>query len=185
MQQSPKARTLPDLLHVREIQVEIHLSEWQVKKVSEIDPLPRFVHPGTFVQEQLVVSLPDDFEARSTQREAKVWNVLKPDQIARLWQLYLQRNGIYSIARSDVQSQLDFSEDQRLKVSRAKLTYNLAIKNLALKQSKMALDPKKVRDVLAKAESELYDGLMVVPTSEQQRTLEELKGKEFKFPKET
>ena len=174
------------LLHREDVQTELKLTDRQKKIWLELDPLPKPKRAATFQADPLVIPDPDIVEKKDFEREKKAWSILGPSQTLRLRELFVQRAGPRALLQSDVQFELELSEEQRDRVSQAKTKYvstvHQLIDKLARTKSEIGrLDPKKVNDALAANDRRLADELDMVMTNEQRIHLEKMGGRKFTF----
>jgi len=109
--------------------------------------------------------------------------VLEPDQMKRLKQLQLQREGVFAIGRPDIAKQLGLSEEQVGKVREliASLRPDRAKMRELFQQGRDA-----VRKYFAEREQrrkEVEKKILEVLTPEQRKKWEQMIGKPFEFPR--
>lgn len=182
----PEDSTIADLLHREDVQAEIKLTDKQRKKLNEVDPLPKFVNTGTFESDKIVIVDPELALKKEDERERKVWLLLSPDQVTRIFQLHVQRNGVRTITRSDVQAHLQFTDSQKDSIRLAVAGRQMDLRDLIKLQKTKGLerdrvDPKKLEQKVNLVEQKYTDALRDILTLDQVNALEALGGKKFVF----
>lgn len=178
--------SMAGMLHREDVQAELKFSKSQKTKWSEIDRLPRSARGSTFDGDPMDILDPDVIERRDTEREAKVWRFLGPDQSVRMLELFVQRNGVRTLLRSDYQKRLALTEDQVDQVRQAKARHDGDLRGLMKKIKGVnteigRLDPKKVANVRASIEKTLVEDLDKIATQEQRNQIDTLGGRKFRF----
>ena len=121
-------------------------------------------------------------EERAKNADESIKTILKPEQLTRLSELRLQREGVRAWSREEVQKQLNLTDEQKAK-----------IKTLTEAQAQGGGDFRNFRDMSdeerAKAREEMearreaFDkGMAEVLTPEQKETWAKLQGAKFEFP---
>lgn len=178
--------SMAGMLHREDVQAEVKFTKQQKIKWSEIDRPPKSSRGSTFEDDPLEILDPDAVEKRDKERETRVWRFLGPDQSVRMLELFVQRNGVRVLLRSDYQKLLSLTEDQIDQVLQAKARYDGDVRALMKKVKSVnteigRLDPKKVANVRTAIDKTLVDDLDRIPTQEQRNQIDTLGGKKFRF----
>lgn len=170
-----------------QVQEEIKVSEEQKKQIDEGLAELR----GGFNFQELQGLSAEDREKRMEEMrkkaetagkafEEKMNKILKPEQLARLKELSLQRQGAMALLRPDIAKDLGLTEDQRKKMQgifeSARSANQPNLRELSQEEREKVMTEN--REKLEKAQAEL----LAVLTDDQKAKYAELKGKEFKFP---
>jgi hypothetical protein len=107
---------------------------------------------------------------------AQLPTILKPAQYTRLRGLLLQKASFTALMRKDVQTDLAFTKEQRLKVVAAQAALAAKFKTIQKLKDRKAMRPQIIAAVNAHNEA-----LQAILTTEQAAKFETMKGKPFKF----
>jgi Spy/CpxP family protein refolding chaperone len=169
------------LLGMDEVRKEIGTTDEQNKQIDELQQELRgsfggFQGFGDLSAEERQKRM-DEIRKKGEEIDAKLARVLKPEQLDRLNQLRVQREGALALTRADVQEKLGFSQEQKDKVRKAQEAgrppagFNF--------QNASDEDRAKLREAREKAEADT----LAVLTPEQKKKFDEMKGKPFEFPR--
>lgn len=179
------------LLRMPEVQKELNLGEEQIK---EVDAALEQIGPGRggFNFQELQNLSEEDRQKRMEEMRAKAEEatkaaeekmnkILKPEQLARLKQLNLQRQGAMALSRPDIAKDLGLTESQQEKLRGIQASARPAggggrNQNLSDEERQKLFAEMRERQEKAQAD------MLAVLTDEQKTKFAELKGKEFTFP---
>jgi hypothetical protein len=178
------------LLGIPEVRKELNVSDEQGKEIDDVLAKVREARGGFNFQD--FQSLGEDErqkrmdEMRKKGEEAdkaaqeKLDKILKPEQLARLNQLSLQRQGLMALARPEVAKQLGLSQEQQDKIKKIQDESRPQPRgfgqNLSDEERQKLFAERQERQEKAQAET------LAVLTDDQKTKWTELKGKEFDFP---
>ncbi|HET6881720.1 MAG TPA: hypothetical protein VFI31_16270 [Pirellulales bacterium] len=178
------------LLRAPEVQKELNLSEEQTKQVDEA---LADLNPGRggFNFQELQNLSDEDRQKRMEEMrkkgeeamkaaEEKMNKILKPEQLTRLKQLALQRQGVMALTRPEVAKDLGLTKEQQEKIREIQASTRPEggrnFQDLSDEErQKLFAEMNERRE---KAQTEM----LAVLTADQKAKFEELKGKEFDFP---
>jgi len=166
------------LLGMDEVRKEVGTTDEQNKQIDEIqqDLRSGFQGFGDLSADERQKRM-DEMRKKGEEADAKLAKVLKPEQLDRLGQLRIQREGAAALARADVQAKLGLSKEQKDKIVKAQegarppADFNF--------QNATDEDRTKLREAREKAEADTVAAL----TPEQKKKFDEMKGKPFEFPR--
>lgn len=180
------------LLGMPEVQKELKLTEEQTKDVDESLAQLRPGRGGFNFQELQNLSEEDrrkrmeelraKAEEASKAAEEKMNKILKPEQLARLKQLTLQRQGAMALTRPDVAKDLGLSDEQQDKLRGIQASARQGggggrnFQDLSDEERQKLIAEGRARQEKAQAD------MLAVLTADQKAKFTELKGKEFTFP---
>ena len=117
----------------------------------------------------------ENMAAMSAKSEAKLGEILDPNQMNRLVGLYLQKDGVRTFSSKTVSTSLEITAEQKTKI--AELEAN------AGEEMRAAMTPgADFRDVMEKLRKDGEEKTMAVLTAAQKANMEKLKGAKFEFP---
>jgi hypothetical protein len=178
------------LLDNKDFQKDLNLTEDQVKKATDAADEVFKKHADDF----------KDLDFRSEEGRAKMQEVnraisketakafegiLKPEQMKRLKQIELQgqlRFGVGAYNDAELQASLKLTDEQKAKIKT--ISDDLRKEREELFKD-AGMDPQKQREMRQKMQGlnkEASDKVNKVLTADQKKTLDDLKGEEFKFP---
>lgn len=193
-----------DLLRIEEVQKEIGVTEEQKTELAKVvESLRTAERAGGFNREEYQKLTEEErtkrreefeklteeertkrFEEMDKQRQERskkadesIKALLKPEQWTRLSELRLQREGVRSWSREDVQKQLGLTEEQVAKVKTLTSAQGPDFRDLSSEE-----EIAKLREEM-KARREAFDkGMAEVLTEDQKATWTKLQGTKFEFP---
>lgn len=182
----PGGGGLAGLLRMPEVQAELKVDDAQ-KALLEGVMRPQF-GPGGFRGGQPgerpnFEEIRKQMEARRLEQEKKIAEVLDKNQMARLKQLDLQRQGIRAIGRPDVQTALKLSADQKSKVQAALQAERTGVQALFQPSGDggrpdfQTIGPK-MQELRASTDAKLN----AVLTPQQKTQFTQMQGAKFNFP---
>ena len=109
--------------------------------------------------------------------------ILKPEQIARMGELRLQREGVNAFARTEIADKLGLTDEQKDKLRKIQADSRAAVTGgggnfFDMSEEERQQAVAKMQEQRKKTE----EAMIGVLTDEQKTKLTEMKGKEFKFP---
>jgi Spy/CpxP family protein refolding chaperone len=179
------------LLGMPEVQKELKLSEEQTKEVGEALAALNPGRGGFNFQELQNLSEEDRQKRMDEMRkkaeesmkaaEEKMNKILKPEQLARLKQLSLQRQGSMALTRPEVAKDLGLTKEQQEKIQEIQAS----ARPQGGRQNFQDLSDEERQKLFAEANErreKAQADMLAVLTDDQKAKFEELKGKEFTFP---
>ena len=176
------------LLRIEEVQKELGVTDEQ--KAEFTKAMESMQGPGSFNREEFrklsqeerdkkLAEFRKEGEERSKKADEAVKALLKPEQWTRLSELRLQREGVRSWSREEVQTQLALTDEQKAKI---KTLAEAPIQGFRDLEDTSEEERARFREEMA-ARREAFDkGMAEVLTPEQKETWAKLQGAEFKFP---
>lgn len=160
------------MLLVPAVQKELNLTAGQITKIKNV-----FGDTVTTDSEgRLRVQLTGGEDMDEMNKEAQ--KVVNADQAKRLHEVWLQRVGIRAVSDKGVQKDLKLSADQLKRIDAAMEDFNEDVQAL-IHENNGRLTP----EVMAGATKKLEKTIKNILTTEQSKSLEDMKGKPFKFDK--
>lgn len=182
------------LLSVPEVREELKITDEQVKSLEEVRDMLQEVNFRDQLQglrdldreqrREKMQELQAKMEEVGQKVEARLKEILNADQLKRLGELQLQREGAMAIARPPVAEQLGLSDEQREKVrsilastrpQRGQERPNFG--ELSREERQKLMEERRAQR--EKAESEV----VAVLTDEQKAKWSEMQGEDFEFPR--
>ena len=112
--------------------------------------------------------------AMQEKAEAKLGDILAPDQMDRLVGLYIQRDGLRTLSSKTVSTRLEITADQKAKLKEQETT--------AMEEMRAARTPGSGQEVFEKLRTESEKKSMDLLTQTQKDKMESFKGAKFEFP---
>ena len=111
--------------------------------------------------------------------------VLKPAQLKRLNEIWIQQDGFLALAAKDIREQLKLDKDSTEKINDAIREHNESMHEFFMSQGPVsdASDQEKVQKEIEKMKSKSNDSIKKLLTADQLKTWETMKGEEFKKKK--
>ena len=179
------------LLNMPEVRKELNTSDEQNKEIDDVLAKVNEARGGFNFQELQNLSEEDRQKRMAEMRtkmeevnkaaEEKVGKILKPEQLARLNQLSLRRQGITAVTRPEVAKQLGLSQEQLDKIkkideeSRPQGGFGGG-QNLSDEERQKRFTEMRERQEKAQAD------MLAVLTADQKTKWTEMQGKDFDFP---
>lgn len=168
------------LLRMEAVQKEIKATDDQLASLRKLGEemrgggeRPNF---GDMSQEEREKAM-SAMRERMEKANAKVAEILKPEQVARLEEISIQMRGTMALADPKVVKKLGLSEDQQKKLQEVQQA-NAA----AMREAFQGGDREAARAKMQDLRKQSTEKVMAVLTSEQKAAFEKLKGAEFKMP---
>jgi Spy/CpxP family protein refolding chaperone len=162
------------LLTQKSVQEELKMSEEQVKKVSELEAKQReaFRDFRDLSREERQKK----FQEMAKANEKAIGEILKPEQLKRVKQISLQRQGLRALGDPEVAEALKLTAEQKDKVK--------AVMDETGKEMRAlfgaGLDRDEARKKMEEIRKASEEKLMTILTDEQKTKLKELQGEPFK-----
>jgi hypothetical protein len=189
-----RGNSLSSLLRRADVQTELKVTDDQKSKIEALRPAGRSGGaPGTGGapgngggqpgQAGPRGGAPDPaaMEARRAEEKKAITEILSADQLTRLEELLIQREGNQAILRKEVQEKLGLSDDQKSQIKTIQGKYNDANRELREKSQSGELDRAALREAMTTNRKVLVDELGKVLSAEQTSKLTALGGKQFTF----
>lgn len=128
----------------------------------------------------------EEMRKKGEETDAKIKKILKPDQVTRLDQLALQRQGVNALTRPEVVKQLSLTQEQQDKIQKtleeARAPGGGAGGGFQNFQNLSDEERQKLRAEAEKRREKTESDVVAVLTDEQKTKWAEMKGKKFDFP---
>ena len=182
------------LLGMPEVRKELNTTEEQNKQIDDVVEEMRESTRGAFGNFQELQNLSDEErqkrmdemrkkgEDANKAAEDKINKVLKPEQLTRLKQLSLQRQGIYALTRPEVAKQLGLTQEQQDKIQKVQEAARPQGPPPANFQDQTEEEREKARTQARERQEKVQTDVLAVLTDDQKSKFAELKGKAFDFP---
>ena len=118
---------------------------------------------------------------RTREEKAKLAEVLLPNQIKRLTEIFVQVNGVRALDDEDIAKELGISEAQKAKLAEVRQANGEAMRNQG-REAFAGLDEAGRAAKFAEMRKESDGKLLAVLTADQQKKFEAMKGKPFAMP---
>jgi len=118
---------------------------------------------------------------RTREEKAKLAEILLPNQIKRLNEIFVQVNGVRALEDEDIAKELGISEAQKAKLAEVRQANGEAMRNQG-REAFAGLDEAGRAAKFAEMRKESDAKLLAVLTPDQQKKFEEMKGKPFAMP---
>lgn len=193
-----RGNSLSSLLHRADVQTELKVTDEQKSKIEALRPAgrpggtpnggaPNGGAPGNGGGQPGQAGprggAPDPaaMEARRAEEKKAIAEILTADQLARLEELLIQREGNQAILRKEVQEKLGLSDEQKGQIKTIQGKYNDANRELREKSQSGELDRSALREAMTTNRKVLVEELGKVLSAEQTSKLTALGGKPFTF----
>lgn len=170
-----------DLVSAESIQTEIKLNDQQKQAVDELRQSWRAERRELWQARGQA----NDEEARekmqklSRETEGKLKDLLEEKQAKRLGEIFVQVNGVQSVAHPLVAEALSISDEQQQQMRELNREAFAAIREAS--QELQGATPEEIRERMGKFRDETNNKLMAKLTDEQKEKLNQLKGEPFEF----
>lgn len=109
--------------------------------------------------------------------------LLSKKQIARLKQLFVQRQGTAALQNAEVQKSLDITDEQKEKMAKASTELREEMREAFMEMRESGGgDREAMQEMMTELREKSEKAVIGVLTDKQKKKFAELKGKEFKFP---
>ncbi len=179
------------LLMMDEVQKEIGITDEQQTELTKV--MESLRPAGGFNREEFL-DLSDEErskkfdemrkegEERSKKAEESIKTLLKPEQWTRLSELRLQREGVRSLSREEVQTQLGLTDEQKTKVKTLTEAQSQGVGDFRNFREMSDEERTKAREEMEARRTAFEKGMAEVLTPEQTETWAKLQGAKFEFP---
>ncbi|HHM12780.1 MAG TPA: hypothetical protein ENJ16_04450 [Planctomycetaceae bacterium] len=172
--------SLEGLLRNEKVREELDLLEPQIEELKKLaesmrgqrPDFSRFREMSQEERRKAFEKMREEAAKRAKQMEAKIKEILLPEQWERLQQIRIQAMGIRALTDPDVQAKLKLTEEQVQKM-------RSAFEEVGRKM--MELFRSGQRDKIASMREEMEKKLLGILTDEQKAAFEKLKGKKVDF----
>ena len=181
---------LAGLLRIDKVREELDLLDEQIadlKKLGESSRRPRGERPdfrnmSNEERSQFFAKMRSEAEKRRKEMEAKIKEILLPEQWERLQQIKLQASGVRALLQKEVQVKLKVTEEQAKKLAAVAEEQRTAMRE-KMRELFQTRDRDKIREAITAAQKEFGEKLLAVLTDAQREAFEKLKGKPFELPR--
>ena len=181
------------LLRIEEVQKELGVTDEQ--KAEFTKAMESMQGPGSFNREEFrklsqeerdkkLAEFRKEGEERSKKADESVKALLKPEQWTRLNELRLQREGVRSWSREEVQTQLALTDEQKAKIKTLTEVQGQGFGAGGPRNFQDMSDEEraKLREEMTARRDAFDKGMAEVLTPEQKETWAKLQGAKFEFP---
>lgn len=123
---------------------------------------------------------PAAMAARRAEEKKAIEAILTPDQMKRLGEILIQMQGDQAVADPDVQTAINFTDDQKAKLKDLTTKYREATRSLMEKVRSQELDQAAAREAMTTNQKALTDEIHKILTPEQVEKLKTMGGAPFK-----
>lgn len=184
------------LLRIEEVQKELGVTDEQKAELTKImESMRNAGGPGGFNREEFqklseeerakkLEEVRKEGEERSQKADESVKALLKPEQWTRLSELRLQREGVRSWSREEVQTQLALTDEQKAKIKTLTEAQGQGFGAGGPRNFQDMSDEEraKLREEMTARRDAFDKGMAEVLTPEQKETWAKLQGAKFEFP---
>ena len=181
------------LLRMPEVQKELKIDEGQMEALKLIQEAQQskmreeFGKLRDLPEQERFAKFQELGTKMAADNEKEIGKLLNANQVARLKQLELQQAGTRALGRTDVQTQLKISADQKQKIDAALKTERDAVQALfaGFRNSGERPSEDQIRESRTKMEATRKDTetrLLATLTDAQKKQFEGMKGAPFTFP---
>jgi hypothetical protein len=178
--------SLRALLRRADVQAELKITDDEKAKIEAL-PQPQRGQGGGGGGAGAAGGPPDPaamaaaMAARAAEEKKAIEAILTPEQMKRLGELVIQREGARAISRAEVQTDLGLSDDQKAKIKSLNDKFQEASRDLRAKVRSGDMEQQAMREATATNTKVLMDELTKVLTSEQADKLKAMGGTPFTF----
>jgi len=122
----------------------------------------------------------EEAAARAKKEKEEIAKILKPDQLKRLTEIYVQQQGVNALNDEDVAKELLITDDQKAKLTKVREEQGTAMRELF--GAGAGGDREAARTKMADLRKQNEEKTLAVLTDAQKKNFEELKGKKFDMP---
>jgi len=117
-------------------------------------------------------------EERAKKEKDELAKILKPEQVKRLREIYIQVAGTSALSDSEVAAELKITDEQKQKISKAREESFAGMRELFTGGGDREAARTKMEEMRKKADA----SVLAVLTEDQKKQFEEMKGKKFDLP---
>ena len=119
----------------------------------------------------------EEAAARAKKEREELAKILKPEQLKRLTEIYIQQAGIAALQDTEVSEKLKITDDQKEKLAKVREENQAAMRDLF-----GGGDREAARTKMAELRKQNEEKTLAVLTEDQKKQFEEMKGKKFDMP---
>jgi len=120
----------------------------------------------------------EEAAARAKKEREELAKILKPEQLKRLTEIYIQQAGLAALQDADVAEKLKISAEQKEKMAKLREEQGAAMRELFSPDG----DREAARTKMADLRKQTDEKTLAVLTEDQKKQFEEMKGKKFDMP---
>jgi hypothetical protein len=121
----------------------------------------------------------EEAATRAKKEKEEIAKILKPDQLKRLTEIYIQQQGINALNDEDVAKELGINDEQKTKLGKVREEQGAAMRELF---GAGGGDREAARTKMADLRKQTEEKTLAVLTDAQKKKFEEMKGKKFDMP---
>ena len=121
----------------------------------------------------------EEAAARAKKEREELAKILKPEQLKRLTEIYIQQAGIAALQDADVAEKLKITDDQKEKFAKVREENQTATRDAFRDAGE---DRDAIRTKMADLRKQNEEKTLAVLTEDQKKQFEEMKGKKFDMP---
>lgn len=152
---------------------------------ARIDGPDRFfvkVQPGRGqLSDEERQKLREEAQARAKKEREELAKILKPDQLKRLKEIYIQHAGLAAQGDADVATDLGISDEQKTKMAKVREEQGAKLRELFTGD---AGDREAARTKMTELRKETDEKVLAVLSEDQKKKFEDMKGKKFDMPEQ-
>lgn len=142
---------------------------------------PNFQDMSAEEREKAMTEMRARMEKQTATANAKLAEILKPQQIARLEEISLQVRGTSALADPKVAEKLKLSDEQKAKLKEVTAA-NMETMRAKMQELGQGGNREGMREKMRELRKQSDEKVLAVLSTEQKATLEKLKGKAFEMP---
>jgi len=131
--------------------------------------------------EEMRKKFQEEAAKRAKETEAKLAELLKPEQLLRLKQIQLQLGGVYVLQRPEVAEHLGLSEDQKTQLKTISDESAEEMRKLFGSARGQDVDREKIREQMQQLNADVQKKSMAVLNDEQKQKFAEMMGEPFEL----
>jgi Spy/CpxP family protein refolding chaperone len=120
----------------------------------------------------------EEAAARAKKEREELAKILKPEQVKRLTEIYIQQAGLNALQDADIAETLKITDEQKEKMAKVREEQGAAMRELFSPDA----DRETARTKMAEIRKESDEKTLAVLTEDQKKQFEEMKGKKFDMP---
>lgn len=124
----------------------------------------------------------EEAAARAKKEREELAKILKPEQLKRLNEIYIQQAGIAALQDTDVSEKLKITDDQKEKLAKVREENQTAMREAFGGGGAGGGDREAMRTKMAELRKQNEEKTLAVLTEDQKKQFEEMKGKKFDMP---
>ena len=179
------------LVRMPQVKAEIKLTDEQDAKIQEafqnLSQKRRGLYAGLGkipAQERAkkIAELQKKYQAQQNETYVAIKKSLKPEQVERLEQLAIQRQGVRALSTNEVVKKLKLTKEQQEKVATAFTKQTAQLRQLSLEMRNQQIDRNEYQEKRLEVQKAIEKKIMVeILTMAQQTRFDQMKGKAFDF----